>query len=373
MAVSANKLSEQNFSDPSFKINGNVVSLRGSWRLIELQSLSLDGLNRLDSSPIQIDCRELESIDTGSLRLLVARLRGKEVSFVNHTKKINQIIELVSKAESFSPTPRPVKVSTVYLAGKKTVEGIQSLLVLLRFIGETCVEQLKLLFSPRQIRLKELFVQLEQIGLLAVPVVSLVMFLIGTVIAYLFAGQIERYGANIFIVDGVTIAICRELSPVIVAIIVAGRSGSAFTAQLGAMKLNEEIDALSTLGLSPMKVLILPRFTALIITLPILVAIGDMVGIFGGLVVSDFRLGVMPDTFLQRMQEVLKTKHVLVGLFKAPVFAAFIAIIGCKMGLTVENNARSLGLSTTSTVVQSIVSVILLNAGFAILFVELGI
>jgi phospholipid/cholesterol/gamma-HCH transport system permease protein len=221
--------------------------------------------------------------------------------------------------------------------------------------------------------LKELFIQLEQCGLNAVPVVTLVMFLIGTVIAYLFAGQIEKYGANIFIVDGVTIAICRELSPVIVAIIVAGRSGSAFTAQLGTMKLNEEVDALFTLGLSRMRVLIIPRVTALFICLPILVAVGDLIGILGGIAVADFRLGVLPETFIQRMHEVLKIKHVMVGLIKAPIFAIFIAIIGCKMGLTVENNARSVGLNTTSTVVQSIVSVILLNAGFAVLFVELGI
>lgn len=359
---------------PSYLIKENQISLLGRWRLEDLQNISLKQLSELNHlSEVILDCSNLESIDTGSLRLIFSSLRGTKLSFINTNSKMEHIFELVLKAENNIAEPERVPPSMPEAIGRAVLEGLASWLVLLRFLGHTCTEQILSLFSPKQIRAKELFVQLEQCGLKAVPVVSLVMFLIGTVIAYLFAGQIERYGANIFIVDGVTIAICRELSPVIVAIIVAGRSGSAFTAQLGTMKLNEEVDALSTLGLSPMRVLILPRFTALIITLPILVAVGDLVGIGGGLLVSDLRLGILPDTFVQRMQEVLKVKHVLVGLFKAPIFAAFIAIIGCKMGLTVENNARSVGLSTTSTVVQSIVSVILLNAGFAILFVELGI
>lgn len=359
---------------PSYTIKANQVALLGRWRLEDLQNIKLDQLSKLRNlSEVVFDCSQLESIDTGSLRLIFSSLRGSKLSFLNANSKIEHIFELVLKAEKNIPEPDRVEPPILEAIGRQVFDGIASWLVLLRFIGQTCIEQVLSFFSPKQIRIKELFVQLEQCGLRAVPVVSLVMFLIGTVIAYLFAGQIERYGANIFIVDGVTIAICRELSPVIVAIIVAGRSGSAFTAQLGTMKLNEEVDALSTLGLSPMKVLILPRFTALIITLPILVAVGDLVGIGGGLLVSEYRLAILPNTFIQRMQEVLKIKHVLVGLFKAPIFAAFIAIIGCKMGLTVENNARSVGLSTTSTVVQSIVSVILLNAGFAILLVELGI
>jgi len=367
-------MSMQGLTPPSFAIKANQLLLIGRWRLEDLQNIRLEELVSLrQSEEILIDCSELESIDTGSLRLVFSKLRGRKFAFINANSEIEPIFQLVLKAENNlaeqERKARPVLTSI----GKSVLDGFSSWLVLLRFIGQTCVEQARSVLSPRQIRFKELFVQLEQCGLNAVPVVSLVMLLIGTVVAYLFAGQIERYGANIFIVDGVTISICRELSPVIVAIIVAGRSGSAFTAQLGTMKLNEEVDALSTMGLSPMRVLILPRFTALIITLPILVAVGDLVGIFGGLIISDSRLGISPTTFMQRTQEVLKIKHVLVGLFKAPVFAAFIAIIGCKMGLTVENNARSVGLSTTSTVVQSIVSVILLNAGFAILLVELGI
>lgn len=361
-------------SQPSFAITKDNIALHGRWRLADLQGLDLKELAKLKTAnTVTLDCLNLESIDTGSLRLVFSKLRSCKLQFVNTNKKIDEIFELVLRAERNLPEPEREKRSLLPAIGKSIYDGFVSWLILLRFLGHTVIEGTRSIFTPRQIRLKELFVQLENCGLNAVPVVSLVMFLIGTVVAYLFASQTEKYGANIFIVDGVTISICRELSPVIVAIIVAGRSGSAFTAQLGTMKLNEEVDALATLGLSAMRVLILPRVTALVICLPILVAIGNFAGIFGGLLVADYRLGILPNTFIQRAQEVLKFKHVLVGLFKAPVFAVFIAIIGCKMGLTVENNARSVGLSTTSTVVQSIVSVILLNAAFAVLLVELGI
>ena len=215
--------------------------------------------------------------------------------------------------------------------------------------------------------------QLESGCIDAIPIVALVTFLIGIVISYLFGAQIEKYGGNIFIVDAAALAMCRELSPILVAIIVAGRSGSAFTAQIGTMKLNEEIDAMVTLGLSPMQVLVLPRVFALMLAMPLLVFVGDVVGICGSMLIADLRLGVTGVTFLERLQVVLPERAVYVGLGKAPVFAMFIAIIGCHLGMTVENNARSVGESTTATVVRSIVAVILLNAVFAIMFMEWGI
>ena len=241
------------------------------------------------------------------------------------------------------------------------------------FVGHCTLEVGRTITSPSLLRHKELSVQIQDTGLNAVPIVSLLTFLIGIVIAYLTGVQIEQYGANIFIVDGVSLAMCRELSPILVAIIVAGRSGSAFTAQIGAMKLNEEVDAMSTLGLSPIRVLVLPRLLALVLIMPVLVFIGDIAGIMGGLVIADLRLGVTAATFIERLHAVLWVRSVMVGIIKAPIFGLFVATIGCRMGLMVENNARSVGLNTTKTVVQSIVAVILLNAAFAVLFSELRI
>lgn len=356
-----------------------VVTLLGEWTLDHASELlkQSDGFKAAGKSSAVIDGSQLQSIDTtGALILFshfLAKLGARDVQYQGFSEQKHQLLELVRENLQQPKELRERHLGLVRVVGRSVVNGWKSFLTLIQFIGGAVTEQSRLLVQPQLLRLKEFFVQLELVGLNAIPVVALVMLLIGVVVAYLFASQIEKYGANIFIVDAVSIAICRELSPVIVAIIIAGRSGSAFTAQLGAMKLNEEIDALVTLGLSPMRVLIIPRLFALVLTLPILVFVGDVVGILGGMLIADARLGVTSPTFITRLHDVLKLKHFLVGLGKAPVFAAFIAIIGCKMGLTVENNARSLGLNTTSTVVQSIVSVILINAAFAVMFVELGI
>jgi phospholipid/cholesterol/gamma-HCH transport system permease protein len=205
----------------------------------------------------------------------------------------------------------------------------------------------------------------------AIPVVALVSFLIGLVIAYLLGLQAEQYGANIFVVDGVALGLAREFSPLIVATIVAGRSGAAFTAQLGTMKLTEEIDAIRTLGLSAEQVLVVPRVLALVVSLPLLAFVGDVMGTLGAMVIAERMLDITPSTYLNRLHDALSPRHFVIGLVKAPAFALFIAVIGCRMGLSVSRDTRSIGINTTSTVVQSIVAVILLDALFAVLLQEL--
>jgi phospholipid/cholesterol/gamma-HCH transport system permease protein len=193
------------------------------------------------------------------------------------------------------------------------------------------------------------------------------------VFAYLLGQQAMRYGANIFVVDGVGLAMCRELSPLLAAIIVAGRSGAAFTAQIGTMKVQEEIDAISTLGLSPIQVLVIPRLVAIMAALPLLVFVGDVAGIGGGMLVGAWQLDLPPRAFIERLHDALPLSALLVGLGKAPVFAAFIAVIACRMGMLAARDARSVGVNTTSTVVQSIVWVIVLDALFAVVLQRLGI
>jgi phospholipid/cholesterol/gamma-HCH transport system permease protein len=214
---------------------------------------------------------------------------------------------------------------------------------------------------------------MEAIFVYAIPISMAMIFLMGLVFAYLMGVQAQKFGANIYVVDGVAAAVLRELSPVIVAILVAGRSGAAITAQLGTMKVNEEIDALSVLGLSPYAVLVLPRILALILALPMLVFMGDIAGLLGGMLVAKAQLGLEYSQYWDRLDGVLKMSTFLVGVGKAPVFAVFIGLIACRMGLSVARDARSVGLNTTSTVVQSIVAIIVLDAIFAIIFVELDI
>lgn len=357
--------------------NGGTLELLGNWTLANVAALreavETSGVSAL--AKLTIEGKDLDAIDTaGSLYLLklLEKMKVSEPNIQGFSEDELSVIRLVKERLGTLHKLKNPYSGILARIGRSAVDVASTFVELLRFIGHSASEFVASLFNPRTIRMRELFVQIEQCCVNAIPIVSLVMLLIGIVIAYLFADQLKRYGGNIFIVEGVTIAIARELSPVIVAILIAGRSGSAFTAQLGAMKLNEEVEALVTLGLEPMRVLVLPRVLALVLAMPILVFVGDVVGIAGSMLIADLNLDVTGPTFLDRLRSMVSVRHFVLGFIKAPVFAVFIAVIGCRMGLNVENNARSIGLSTTATVVQSIVSVILLNAAFAVIFQQLG-
>jgi len=354
---------------------GVIARLVGDWRIAHLPLLKrcIEPLVASQAKQVILDGSRLDSLDAAGSMVLSAATQGKEVELKEFDEFHQRLLELVDSSTTREKLEQPKPHGFLWNIGRVTVDAADKVKGITSFIGYTAVEFSRSVLNPKRFRPKEVFVQLEHTCLNAIPITCLLIFLIGVVIAYLSATQIEKYGANIFIVDAVSITMCRELSPILVAVLVAGRSGSAFTAQLGAMKINEELDAITSLGLSPMRVLVLPRVIALMIAMPILVFIGDIVGIFGGYLIADFRLNISSYTFIDRMHAVLTLKHFFVGLVKAPVFAVFIALIGCREGLQVSKNARSLGLSTTSTVVQSIVAVILLNAAFAIIFVELGI
>ncbi|OVE80287.1 hypothetical protein BVY02_00695 [bacterium J17] len=360
---------------------GSTLHLLGSWRMEHLQEIE-DELVSLDAQyhgPVTIDGAQLSELDTSGAMLVLRHLSDKKITsddilLVNFNSSSSDIMALVQARISTPSELAPKKrMGTLAEIGKDVFAISAQIRLLVEFIGHTCVEMFRSFRAPGLFRLNEFFVQLRLACINAIPIVVLLTFLVGIVVTYLFGTQAEQYGANIFLVDAVSIAMSRELAPIIVATVVAGRSGSAYTAQIGTMKLNEEIDAMRIIGLSPMKVLVIPRMVALFVAMPILVFLGDVSGILGGLLIADLRLGIPWLTFIDRMQSVLALKHVIVGLIKAPVFALFVAGTGCKLGLAVENNARSVGLYTTSSVVQSIVWIILLNASFAIIFMELGI
>ncbi|MDP1926133.1 MAG: ABC transporter permease [Thiobacillus sp.] len=254
-----------------------------------------------------------------------------------------------------------------FLAIGKHVSG------LVRFVGQLAIELVQLMGKPENWRWRELGAQVSTVFVGAIPIVIGMMFLLGVVFAYLLGSQAQQYGASIFVVDGLLLAILREISPVIVAVLVAGRTGAAITAQLGTMKVNEEIDAITTLGLSPLAVLVIPRMIALLIALPLLIFIGDIAGIIGGMLVAQAQLDITNYMFVDRMESVLRLKTLLVGILKGPIFAVFIALIACRMGLSVSRDASSVGANTTSTVVQSLVAIIILNAIFAVMFVRMDI
>jgi phospholipid/cholesterol/gamma-HCH transport system permease protein len=356
-----------------------VLHLAGDWRLPHLARLdgALAALPRLGPA-LTVEGRSLAELDTAAALLLALSLRDAgldpaAVTLDGFAASHARVLELVrARLAEIGVAPPPPPRGWLAHIGHVSEEVGRLVLGHVNFLGLTVWAAGAALARPRTLRLKELTVQLEAVCLNAIPVVALVTALIGVVFAYLLGMQASQYGANIFVVDGVAIGMTRELAPLLVAVIMAGRSGAAFTAQLGTMKLTEEIDAIRTLGLSPVAVLVLPRVFALMIAMPLLTFVGDVASIGGAMVVAGPMLDIPPPVFLDRLHTALATRHVIVGLAKAPVFALVIAIIGCRMGMDVSRDTRAIGISTTSTVVQCIVAVILLNAAFAVTLQRLG-
>jgi phospholipid/cholesterol/gamma-HCH transport system permease protein len=356
-----------------------VVEVLGQWSSVifcetaeprwEGRNIQFDGAPRI----IEVDCRGSSEIDTTGAAVLYAAL-SRVGTIGNLLPATPEQHEVLQRVFSVSGGEKELlrREGFITFLGSRTIIIAQQLVGVVALLGEVVSVCSKAARSPKRFRLSEVMTQLYSVCLMAVGVVSLVTFLIGVVVAYLFSLQAVRYGANIFVVDGVGQAMLRELSPILVAVVVAGRTGSAFTAQIGAMKMNEELDALEMLGLSTQAVVVVPRIIALVIAMPLLVFIGDIVGMVGAAAIAQAQLAITPSFFIDRFAKVIPLKAYLIGLGKAPIFGLVVGLIACSLGLSVERNAQSLGLCTTSTVVQSIVAVIVLNALFAVLCARAG-
>ena len=359
---------------------GWVLRPQGDWALANLPLAGEAPLPSLDGR-IQLDGSELTALDTSGAQTLLDLLQragavGQSLDLHAFKPTHRQVLDLVAQhllAASQRRTRERRHWGMLNRVGHGAADAWGNVLGLIRFVGELAIEFLELWRSPGNFRFKELTAQIEVIFVDAIPIVMAMIFLLGVVFAYLLGVQAQKFGANIFVVDGVAAAVLREISPLIAAILIAGRSGAAITAQLGTMKVNEEIDAIAVLGLSPYAVLVIPRIVALVVALPLLVFLGDTAGLLGGMVIAKTQLGIDPHLFWERLGSVLKIQTYEIGLVKAPVFAVVIGLIACRMGLSAERDARSVGMNTTSTVVQSIVAVIVLNALFAIIFSDVPI
>ncbi|KIN62693.1 ABC transporter, inner membrane subunit [Sulfitobacter noctilucicola] len=257
--------------------------------------------------------------------------------------------------------------------GQKIVRGLRMVVELVSFLGQVIATLGGILRHPTRLRLTSVVHHCQEIGLSAVPIVALMAFLIGVVLAFQGSAQLRQFGAEVFVVDLIAISILRELGILLTSIIVAGRSGSAFTAAIGSMKMREEIDAMRTLGLDPVTILVVPRVLALMLMLPALGFIADMSGLIGGALMSWIELGVSPAVFQTRLVSNTDVWHFGVGMIKAPFFALIIGIIGCYKGMQVGGNAESLGRMTSASVVLSIFMVIVMDALFSIFFAIVGI
>lgn len=335
----------------------------------------------LDGPTARIDLDGLLALDTSGawlIAMLKARseANGVAVDLIDATSDRAALVDTVQAAlpgpDGVEDAPRGL-VAWVASVGAATMGTVHSMASLLSFVGEVLSRFFYGVVRPRRWRVAALVSQMQETGFNAIPIVVLMSFLIGVVLSFQGASQLRQFGAEVFVVDLIAISILRELGILLTSIIVAGRSGSAFTASIGSMKVREELDAMRTLGLDPIEVLVLPRVIALVIMLPILGFIANISGLFGGALMSWIELGVSPSMFITRLQENTDIWHLAVGMIKAPFFAAIIATVACWQAMQVQGSADSVGRHTTTSVVQAIFLVIVADAVFSIFFAEIGV
>jgi phospholipid/cholesterol/gamma-HCH transport system permease protein len=358
-----------------------VLGLTGRIVVAGIESLDQELRGIASGDPVDIDLSRVEALDTAGAWLLVALERrlaaeGCEVRLDGASPAQAALIETVRQniPDAVAETGGGRGFAAWFdRVGRETAAGFGVFVEMLSFLGLVIVRQGTTLFRPRRWRVISLVYHMQEAGLNAVPIVALMSFLIGIVLAFQGSSQLRQFGAEVFVVDLIAISLLRELGILLTAIIVAGRSASAFTAAIGSMKLNEEIDAMRTLGLDPVEVLVLPRVLALVFMLPLLGLVADLAGLVGGALMSWVELGISPGMFRTRLVENTDVQHFLVGIVKAPFFALIIGIIGCYQGLKVESSAESLGGRTSKSVVMAIFMVIVVDALFSIFFATLGV
>ncbi|MGH8581828.1 MAG: ABC transporter permease [Gammaproteobacteria bacterium] len=327
---------------------------------------------------VRLDASGIAALDTGGAWLLLRMLRafearGIQAEMAGLREEYRALLDLVQTRMAAAPDAAPAAPGVLERIGRDAVARLALAYEMLGFLGEIAVALWNNLRHPGRIRFGAVLTALERGGAQAIPIVALLSFLLGVVIAYQGGLQLKTYGANIFIVELVTLTMFREFGPMMTAIIVAGRTGSAYTAEIGTMQVTEEVDALKTMGIPPLDLLVLPKVVGLILSMPLLTLVADAAGVLGGMVMAAAMLDVTYSDFLDRIPQTLTYRSFLIGIGKAPVFAVIVALVGCFQGFRVTGSADSVGRHTTVSVVQSIFLVIVANAVFSVVFSWLGI
>ncbi len=359
------------------------LALKGEWRALRLQEIGAE-LGALELSgvhEITISTEDLVLLDLSSawrLRefIVAAEHAGITVSFRGARPEQLQVLDDALARDAFQPPGAQVHESIIEPVtdlGRYVVRAAHDARAGLAFLGRVALAMFRAAGSLKRLRPTSIARHVYDTGVQAIPIVALIAFLISVIIAFLSAQQLQRFGAEIFVVDLVTIGVLRELGVLLTAVIVAGRSGSAFAAEIGTMCLNEEVDALYAMGADPYELLVVPRLLGLMIALPLLTVIADAIGLAGGAILCRFLLDIPLTQYLNRVSESIGAWNFWVGVMKAPVFAVLIALAGTYRGLQVSGSSRELGRLTTVAVVQSIFVVILADALFAVLFMEINI
>jgi phospholipid/cholesterol/gamma-HCH transport system permease protein len=378
---------------------GIALDLTGEWRALSYRQIdsALAAVDLARARHIEIATAKLAALDlTGAWRLrefvLQAQKMGAQVTFAGTPPDQMRLVDetlrpIEAAAAAAAVAARPVKdfrteleelpvdaeLATLTFIGRRAVTLSRDMSGTLAFLGRVSATGLGALLRPRRLRPTSIARQVYDTGITAIPIVALIAFLISVIVAYMSAQQLRSYGAEIFVVDLVTIGVLRELGVLLTSIVVAGRSGSAFAAEIGSMKLNEEVDALQATGVDPFEALVVPRVIGLAIALPLLTVVADLVGLVGGAVLCASLLHIPLDQYVTRVAQAISPTTFWVGVIKAPVFAVLIAMAGTHRGMQVSGSSRELGRLTTVAVVQAIFLVILVDALFAVLFLEIGV
>ncbi|MCK9984231.1 MAG: phospholipid/cholesterol/gamma-HCH transport system permease protein [Azoarcus sp.] len=360
------------------------LALSGAWtaRGIGAIASQLDALTAPAGQELVVDGARIEALDTAGawvLQKLVHRLsgEGKTVRLRDLRPEFTRLLEAIEQQMADQEPPLAsssiAPASALERLGRNVVASLEQGFALLSFVGECALALGGCLAHPARFRWRPILYNIRSAGFDALPIVGLLSFLLGVVVAYQGANQLRQYGANIFVADLVGLSMLREFAPLITAIIVAGRSGSAYAAQIGTMAVTEEIDAMRTLGIAPLDLLVLPKVLALLVALPLLTVFADVLGVFGGMLMARAQLGVGFADFLDRFVKAVSVTAYLIGVGKAPVFAAIIAVVGCFQGFRTHGGADSVGRQTTRAVVQSIFLVIVADALFSVAFSALDL
>ncbi len=361
------------------KIECGAASLtcRGAWIARRLAALPVK-LAQQPSKECVISGAEMTALDTaGALRLnqYLQQLTAQKIHYrlEGFQDKWLELLQLI-EAQVLEPLPvPPPRLSGLAIVGEDVVDKVRYFFHFFDFIGQMVTMLCRIVRHPQKLHFKTIVNTAEQAGAKALPIVGLLCFLIGVVLAYQLGIQLKTYGANILIVFLTGIAILREFGPLIAAIIMAGRTSSAFTAEIGSMKVNQEVDALMVMGLSPIEFLVIPKMLAMLIVFPLLIFWADLFGVLGSMLMAKFNLGVSYTAFLHEFVNSVNVTQFLIGLSKAPIFALIIVLVGCYQGFQVEYSADSIGKKTTKSVVQAIFLIIIADALFSILYGNVGV
>ncbi len=362
---------------------GLLLQAGGVWDVGSIARLDaeLRGLAPRDRAPLTMDLAGVERLDTAGAWLIHRTLRDmRQAGMKAETRAVKPDFRVMLEQVAANDQPCEVApprvnalVACVNRVGEGTVEVLDEARQVLGFFGLIMLTWARTIVQPRRLRGTPLVYHMEQVGVNALPIVGLISFLIGVVLAYQGAVQLQRFGAEIFVVNLIGVSVLREIGILLTAIVVAGRSGSAFAAQLGSMVVHEEVDAMRTLGLDPVEVLVLPRVLALVIMLPILAFWADLMGLLGGGIMAWLVLDISPGLYIDRLRDAVGIWSFWVGIIKAPVFGFLIAMVGCLEGMRVSGSAESVGQQTTKAVVTSIFLVIVVDALFSIFFSYIGV